>query len=278
MTTTREQIAFIGGGNMATSLIAGLVSDGYDPAGLVVSEPDGEKRDALAARYGVRTTDDNLAAQREADVLLLCVKPQMAKVVCSGLAVAAGEEAPLTISVMAGVPERSLQSWLGRPRPLVRSMPNTPAMIQAGAIVLHASPEVSAAQRNQAETVLRAGGLTRWVEREELLDAVTAVSGSGPAYFFLLMEELERVGIELGLDAETARLLTIQTALGAARMAVESDHNPQGLRERVTSPGGTTESAIEVLLRGGFPRLIEDAVRAAQARAQAITALLTEAE
>jgi pyrroline-5-carboxylate reductase len=274
---TREKIAFIGGGNMATSLVAGLISDGYDPAGLIVSEPDREKRDALAARFGVRATDDNRSAQGAADVLLLCVKPQMAKGVCSGLALAPGEEAPLTVSVMAGVPERSIQTWLGAPRALVRSMPNTPAMIQAGAIVLHASPEVSPAQRNQAETVLRAGGLTRWVDREELLDAVTAVSGSGPAYFFLLMEALERVGIELGLDAETARLLTIQTALGAARMAVESNHDPQELRERVTSPGGTTESAIEVLLQGGLPQLVEDAVRAAQARAQAITALLTEA-
>jgi pyrroline-5-carboxylate reductase len=151
-------------------------------------------------------------------------------------------------------------------------------MIQAGAIVLHASEEVTSEQRNQAETILRAGGLTRWVEEEDLLDTVTAISGSGPAYFFLLMEELERVGIELGLDPETARLLTIQTALGASRMAVESNHNPRELRERVTSPGGTTERALEVLVEGGLPRLIEEAVRAARGRAQAITEMLAGAE
>jgi pyrroline-5-carboxylate reductase len=275
---TREKIAFIGGGNMATSLIAGLISDGYDPAGLLVSEPDAGKRDALAARFGVRTTHDNAAAQREADVLLLCVKPQMARTVCSELAAGSGPGGPLIISVMAGVPEASIQTWLGGRRPLVRSMPNTPAMIQAGAIVLHASEEVTSEQRNQAETILRAGGLTRWVEEEDLLDTVTAISGSGPAYFFLLMEELERVGIELGLDPETARLLTIQTALGASRMAVESNHNPRELRERVTSPGGTTERALEVLVEGGLPRLIEEAVRAARGRAQAITEMLAGAE
>jgi pyrroline-5-carboxylate reductase len=275
---TKETIAFIGGGNMATSLVAGLIADGYDPAGLLVSEPDAGKRENLAARYGVRTTHDNLAAQREAHVLLLCVKPQMAKGVCTELAAdAKGAAAPLIISVMAGVTEASMLRWLGGPRPLVRSMPNTPAMIQAGAIVLHASADVSAEQRNLAETILRAGGLTRWVEREDLLDTVTAISGSGPAYFFLLMEELERVGIALGLDAETSRLLTIQTALGAARMAVESNHNPRELRERVTSPGGTTESALEVLAQGGLPRLIEEAVRAARVRAQTISELLAEA-
>lgn len=157
---------------------------------------------------------------------------------------------------------------------MVRSMPNTPAMIQAGAIVLHATDECSAEQRNQAETILRAGGLTRWVDREDLLDAVTAVSGSGPAYFFLLMEELERIGIGLGLDPESARLLTIQTALGAARMAVESDYAPSELRQRVTSPGGTTERALDVLAQGGFATLVEQAVRAACTRSQELSELL----
>jgi len=271
---TRETIAFIGGGNMATSLIAGLVSDGCDPASLIVSEPEADKRDQLASHYGVRVTQDNGAAQAEADVVLLCVKPQLAHGVCSDLGQALTTKIPLYISIMAGIRELSIQTWLGGPRPLVRTMPNTPAMIQAGAIVLHATPEVSAGQRNRAETIMRAGGLTRWVEREELLDAVTAISGSGPAYFFLLMEELEKVAIALGLDAESARLLTIQTALGAARMAMESSHDPAELRKRVTSPGGTTESALRVLLEGDFAHLIEQAVRAAQTRSQELSTLL----
>ncbi len=271
---TREMIAFIGGGHMATSLIAGLVSDGYDPASLIVSEPDADKREQLSNHYGVRVTQDNTAAQAEADVVLLCVKPQMAHSVCTGLGQAVTTKVPLYISVMAGIREHSIQDWLGGPWPLVRTMPNTPALIQAGAIVLHASPEVSTGQRNHAETIMRAGGLTRWVDREELLDAVTAVSGSGPAYFFLLMEDLEKVAVAMGLDAESARLLTIQTALGAARMAMESSLDPRELRERVTSPGGTTERALSVLMEGDFSGLIERAVRAAKARSEELSTLL----
>jgi len=271
---TRETIAFIGGGHMGSSLIAGLVSDGYDPADLIVSEPDADKREQLARHYGVQVTQDNAAAQGAADVVLLCVKPQMAHTVCSDLGQALTTKIPLYISIMAGIRESSIQAWLGGPRPLVRTMPNTPAMIQAGAIVMHATPAVSPGQRNRAETIMRAGGLTRWVDEEELLDAVTAVSGSGPAYFFLLMEELEKVAVELGLDAESARLLTIQTALGAARMAMESSLDPKELRERVTSPGGTTESALKVLMEGDFSNLIARAVRSAQARSQELSTLL----
>jgi pyrroline-5-carboxylate reductase len=155
-------------------------------------------------------------------------------------------------------------------------MPNTPAMIQSGAIVLHASPEVTAEQRNRAETIMRAGGLTRWVEEEALLDPVTALSGSGPAYFFLLMEVLEQTGTDLGLDAETARLLTIQTALGAARMAMESTDPPRLLRERVTSPGGTTERALRALEDGGFRSLVDRAVRAAEERSEELSRMLAQ--
>ena len=273
---TRDTIAFIGGGNMTTSLVAGLVSDGYEAANLIVSDPDQSKLNGLTDRFGVRTTQDNTEAQRGASSMLLCVKPQMAKSVCQSLALTATGDAPLVISIMAGLRERTIQRWLGGSRPLVRAMPNTPAMIQAGAIVLHATPEVTPEQRNQAETILRAGGLTRWVEREELMDAVTALSGSGPAYFFLLMEVLERTGVELGLDSESARLLTIQTALGAARMAMESDDAPSELRKQVTSPGGTTERALAVMEAGGFAGLVNKAVKAARARSEELSEILAE--
>jgi pyrroline-5-carboxylate reductase len=272
----RETIAFVGGGNMAASLIAGLIADGHDPLGLVVSDPDRDKLDHLAVRFGVRTAADNRGAALDAKVILLCVKPQMAHSVCEELAPALRRSSPLVISIMAGIRGRSIQHWLGGAPPLVRAMPNTPAMIQAGAIVLHASPEVTAAQRNQAETIMRAGGLTRWVEDEELMDVVTALSGSGPAYFFLLMEALEQTGTELGLDAETARLLTIQTALGAARMAMESSDSPRSLRERVTSPGGTTERALRVLDEGGFRSLMDRAVRAARERSEELSRMLAK--
>lgn len=272
----RETIAFIGGGNMAASLVAGLIADGHDPKGLLVSDPDRTKLDHLIAHFGVRTTEKNAEAARDATTILLCVKPQMAREVCIALAPTLSRPTPLIISIMAGIHEHSLQEWLGGTPPLVRAMPNTPAMIQAGAIVLHASREVSMTQRNRAETVLRAGGLTRWVDEEELMDAVTALSGSGPAYFFLMMEALEQTAIKLGLDVESARLLTIQTALGAARMAMESDDPPRLLRERVTSPGGTTEHALEVLEDGGFRSLIDRAVRAGKDRSEELSRILAK--
>lgn len=273
-----ETIAFIGGGNMAAGLIAGLIADGYDPQGLIVSDPDQLKLAALGTRFAVRTTGDNRDAVRGADVVVLCIKPQMARQVCRELSPALGPQGPLFVSVMAGIRERSIREWLGdgRPIPLVRAMPNTPAMIQSGAIVLHATPETSPSQRNQAETVLRAGGLPRWVEQEAQMDAVTALSGSGPAYFFLLMEILEQAGVALGLEPENARLLTLQTALGAARMAMESDDSPQELRAQVTSPGGTTERALDILESGGIRALVTQAVKAASERSEELSRLLTD--
>jgi pyrroline-5-carboxylate reductase len=273
---TQETIAFIGGGNMATSLVAGLIADGHDPQGLIVSDPDKDKLSALMSRFGVRTTDDNAKAVGGADLAVLSVKPQMASQVCRKLASEMGAQRPLVVSVMAGIRERSIQEWLGGDVPLVRAMPNTPAMIQSGAIVLHATPEATASQRSRAETILRAGGLTRWVEQEEQMDAVTALSGSGPAYFFLLMEILEQAGADLGLDPENARLLTIQTALGAARMAMESDDSPRELRERVTSPGGTTERALDVLESGDIRTLVTRAVSAARARSEELSGMLAD--
>jgi pyrroline-5-carboxylate reductase len=273
---TTAKIAFIGGGNMATSLVAGLIADGYAPETLNVSDPSAERLDLLRSRYGVQVFARNQEAVVGADTLVLCVKPQLARDVCVALAEPLAALDPLVISVMAGVPEQAIQRWLGRAAPVVRAMPNTPAMVQTGAIGLHASPEVTDAGRNRAETVLRAVGLTRWVESESKIDAVTAVSGSGPAYFFLFMEALEEAGISLGLDAETARLLTIQTALGAAKMAVESDDPPGRLRERVTSPGGTTERALEHLLKADLHALVKRAARAAHDRAVDISRGLSE--
>ena len=256
---------------MATSLIAGLIADGFDPAGVIVSEPDAQKRQSLETRFGTRSTRTNAEALAFADTLVLCIKPQVAAAVCRDLANRLQRPLPLIISVMAGICEHSIQDWLGAPIPVVRAMPNTPVMMQAGAIGLHASTEVSLEQRNQAETILRAGGLIRWVDEEPLIDVVTALSGSGPAYFFLLMEAMEQAASELGLDGETARLLTIQTALGAARMAMESVDPPQVLRERVTSPGGTTEQAMEVFREGSFRDLVRRAIGAAKRRAETLS-------
>jgi pyrroline-5-carboxylate reductase len=178
------------------------------------------------------------------------------------------------ISVMAGIRERSLQAWLGGGIALVRAMPNTPALIQSGATGLHASPEVSPEQRDQAESILRAVGLTCWVDEEPVMDVVTALSGSGPAYCFLIMEAMEQAAVDMGLDPPSARLLTIQTVLGAARMAIESDEPPATLRERVTSPGGTTERALATLTEGGLEDLIGRALLAARDRSVELSELL----
>lgn len=269
-------IAFIGGGNMAASLIAGLIADGHAPTGLWVAEPDAIRREGLRERFGVQVVADNRDALAHVETLVLCVKPQLAPGVCREVGDLAAGLGLLVISVMAGVPESGIQRWLGAPLPVVRAMPNTPAMVQTGAIALHASPEVADEGRNRAETILRAAGLTCWLDQESQIDAVTALSGSGPAYFFLLMESLEQAGIELGLDAETARLLTIQTALGAARMAVESESPPARLREQVTSPGGTTERALAVFEEAGLRPLVGRALRAAHDRAVEISRSLRE--
>ncbi|WP_295399422.1 pyrroline-5-carboxylate reductase [uncultured Thiocystis sp.] len=274
MTTAR--IAFIGGGNMAAGLIAGLIADGHAPDTIQVADPSQERRETLQASFGVRAFANNAEAIANADTLVLCVKPQMAAAVCTDIAAAVVAARPLIISVMAGVPEQAMQRWFGAPLPVVRAMPNTPAMVQTGAIGLHASPEVDAEGRNRAETILRAVGLVRWVEDEARIDAVTAISGSGPAYFFLFMEALEEAGIELGLDPQTARLLTIQTALGAAKMAMESAAPPSRLREQVTSPGGTTERALAVFQEADLHALVARAARAARDRAAEISQTLSE--
>jgi len=277
LTENRPQpatIAFIGGGNMASSLIGGLVADGYDPGHILVSDPQHQRLADLAARFSVRSAADNIDAAGRAEVVVLAVKPQALKPVCAELRGTVQEKRPLLISIAAGVRESFVQEWLGGDLPLVRTMPNTPAMIQAGATVLHAGPGVDGDQRNLAESILRAVGLTLWVADEKELDAVTALSGSGPAYFFLVMEAMEEAAVELGLDQETARLLTIQTALGAARMAMESRDAPAILRERVTSPGGTTERALEIFHDGDLRELFRIALAGARDRSEELSKLL----
>jgi pyrroline-5-carboxylate reductase len=273
---SNDNITFIGGGNMATSLISGLIADGYDKERITVSDPDTDKLAQLAARCGVHTQSDNSGAVSQAAVVVLAVKPQLLKRVAEELAGAIQKAQPLVISIVAGVKESTLRDWLGGEVALVRSMPNTPAMIQSGATGLHAGPGVSELQRNQAESILRAVGLTRWVEDESQMDAVTAVSGSGPAYFFLVMEAIESSAIEMGLDEDTARLLTLQTALGAARMALESSDSPARLRQKVTSPGGTTECALEILEKGEIRSLFNKALQGAGERSVELSELLGE--
>lgn len=258
-------IGFIGAGNMATALAGGLVARGWDPAAIALSDAMPAALEAHAAR-GHFTSTDNRAVLERADVLVLAVKPQVMARVLQPLADLAQVRRPLVISIAAGIPVASLAHWLGGDLPIVRAMPNTPALVQAGATGLYASPAVSREQRAGAEAILGAVGLTLWVQEERLIDAVTAVSGSGPAYFFYVMEAMMAAGEALGLDADTARALTLQTALGAAQMAITADVGPAELRRRVTSPGGTTERAVAAFDEAGLRAIFERALAACAAR------------
>lgn len=262
----QARIVFIGGGNMAGSLVRGLISDGFAGTNICVAEPNAQRRQEIASAFGVNVAADNCAALTEADIVVLATKPQVLETVCRQLADCIPSPAPLIVSIAAGVRTKAILGWLGRELPLVRTMPNTPAAVGAGISALYAAPETSQDQRNQAESLMRAVGATVWVNDEALLDAVTAVSGSGPAYFFLLMESIQQAGNELGLSPEVARLLTLQTAFGAAKIALESGDEASVLRQKVTSPGGTTEKALEVLRSGDFEEIVIKAVKAASKR------------
>lgn len=264
---TPGPIAFIGGGNMARSLVAGLRRQGVTADRIVVAEPQDALRQGLQAEFGIRVCAEGRDAIAGASVVVLAVKPQVMQAVCEGLRGALGDA--VVVSVAAGLTCARLSEWLGTPG-VVRAMPNTPALLGAGATGLFAPPEVDAAGRALAEAVLASAGLTRWIEDEALMDVVTALSGSGPAYFFLLVESLVAAAVARGLPRETAEALARQTALGAARMLAESGEPAEALRRRVTSPGGTTQAAVECFQAGGFASLVADAVDAAVQRGRTL--------
>jgi pyrroline-5-carboxylate reductase len=269
-------ITFIGGGNMARSLIGGLISDGFDPRHIHVSDPEPVCLEALTNKYPVHSYSSNIEAAKACDVLILAVKPQQLQSVVRQLA-PHWQADTLLISIAAGIRIADIARWLEQEEvAIVRAMPNTPSLVQAGATALSANDYVSTQQHELAESILRAVGLALWVDDEGEMDAVTALSGSGPAYFFLVMEAMEFAAKEMGVDAESARLLCLQTAFGAAKMALESDETTKTLRERVTSPGGTTERALHELEDGGLRSLFENAMVAAALRSRELASQLGE--
>lgn len=251
---------------MARSLLAGLIASGHPAELLWVSDVNSDTLSALSVQFNVNTTHDNQALIHAVDVLVLAVKPQIMEGVARLIAPILAQRQLLVISIAAGISQTSLSQWLGAETPIVRCMPNTPALVMTGATALFPNQHVNAGQRDLAETIMRAVGVALWVGDEGQLDAVTAVSGSGPAYFFLLMEAMERTALSLGLPSETARLLVLQTALGSAKIAMEAPNSPAQLRQQVTSPGGTTEQAILAFQQGGFAELVEKALHAARDR------------
>ena len=262
------RLAFVGGGNMAYSLIGGMLASGRHAGDIVVADPDGGRRQLLQERFGVHVTDDNATAAAGADALILATKPQVLRSALATLEqVAPGT---LVLSVAAGIRSDDIRHWLGGHAAIVRAMPNTPALIGCGVTALHAALGASESQRELAESIMRAAGAAVWVADEDMLDPVTALSGSGPAYFFLLIETMIRTGIELGLEPAAATLLAEETAIGAARMALESEDDVGELRRRVTSPGGTTAAAVEAMEEAGVPAGIANGIRAASARSAAL--------
>ena len=260
------KITFIGAGNMARSLVAGMVEDNA-AVEITVSDPNEEQLDIIRGRWpSCRATTDNHAAVAEADIVVLAVKPQIMQKVCEGLASSVQKSKPLIISIAAGVSESSMSHWLGGFLPVVRCMPNTPALVQAGMTGLYANERVNKEQRSLAESIMRSVGMVLWFDDEEKLHAVTAISGSGPAYFFLVMEAMQASAEGFGFSADEARLLVQQTAFGAAKLAMESPENAGQLRRNVTSPGGTTEAAIGQLQAAGLEASFDTALKAAAQR------------
>jgi pyrroline-5-carboxylate reductase len=259
-------LGFIGAGNMAHCLISGLIANGYPTKHIWASDPNQEKLDLLQHQFGIHISTDNKSVADQAQILLFAVKPQSLKEAAKNLQPIIAKNHSLVISIAAGVTEKALSEWLEKDIAIVRCMPNVAAFVGSGATGMYANNFVTTVQRDLAESIMRAVGITLWVNDEKLIDTIAALSGSGPAYFFLVIEALEKAAVELGLDEEDAHLLTLQTALGAARLALSTNEPTHELRARVTSKGGITERALSILNERKVQEAFKEALRAAYTR------------
>ena len=262
------ELTVLGAGNMGRALIGGLLRRGMRAEQITVGESQEGARATLSRELGITATADNAVAIRKANLIVLAVKPQDAGSVLTPLATELQQRLPLVLSVAAGIRVQALQSWCGAAVPVIRAMPNRPALVGAGVTGLYASAVLDASQRALAAHIMQSVGEVVWVETEDALDVVTALSGSGPAYFFLLAETMIRAGVSLGLPVETAQRLSIATLHGAGLLAHGSDGDLARLRAEVTSKGGTTEAALRTLEAAGFNELIARAIDAATHRSR----------
>lgn len=274
----QKKLAFIGAGNMTNSFVGGLIADGYDHHKISVSNPTEKKLTRFKDVFHVNTFTNNKEAIASADVVVLAVKPQVIHEVTVEIKALIQKNKPLVISIAAGIRASDLQRWLGGGVAIVKSMPNTPALIRCSATAMYANKFVKSTQHEIAESIMRAIGMTMWFDNEKLIDSVTALSGSGPAYFFLVMEALEQAAETVGLKKEDAHLLTLQTAIGAARLALESGESLSTLSRRVTSPGGVTEQALRELESGGLRQLFAHALQESNRRAEEIADMYGQQE
>ncbi len=259
MTNTHPVIGFIGAGNMAHCLISGLIANQYPAKHIWASDPSQESLDFIHHQCGIHTSTDNEVVVKNSEIIVLAVKPQVMKEVATSLRETILQRHPLVISIAAGITENALSHYLDHHAAIVRCMPNVAAFVGSGTTGMFANSYVTPLQHDLAENIMRAVGITLWVKDESLIDTIAALSGSGPAYFFLVIEALETAAMELGLNEEDAHLLTLQTALGAARLALSTNEPTSELRARVTSKGGITEQALTVLQ----DRKVADAFRTA---------------
>jgi pyrroline-5-carboxylate reductase len=268
---TIGKICFIGGGNMARALIGGLQTNGYLMSDINVIEPDAEKRSQLKIDFGVSVTEQ-LPSVAMADIVVLAVKPQQLR----DLSIFLGSllQKQLLISIAAGIRAKDIARWLGGYQSIIRVMPNTPAQIQLGVSALYAMPEVTKVQHEQAETILKAVGEILWLDEEAKMDAVTAISGSGPAYVFYFIEAMQQAALELGLNEDQAKTLSLQTFIGASKLAEQSHESPAILRSQVTSKGGTTEQAILTMESAAVKSSIIKAAKAAASRSEELGDIL----
>ncbi|MCK7544555.1 pyrroline-5-carboxylate reductase [Marinobacter bryozoorum] len=275
--STSPTIGFIGAGNMASAIIGGMLDSGFRAGSIWASAPDDEHLQTIRRKFGVSVTTDNRYCAQQADVLVLAVKPQIMADVCRDIAPVVQNTRPLMVSIAAGLTSETLDEWLGGGLPLVRVMPNTPSLVGKGAAGLYANDAVSEQQKETVESIFNSIGKALWLDDEEQLHAVTALSGSGPAYFFLMLEALEAAATEAGIEAGTARELAIQTMAGAAEMAARSEHDPAQLKRNVMSPGGTTEQAITTFEDGGMRTLVDKAYKAAMTRSKEMAREMADA-
>ena len=263
-----KKIGFIGAGNMASSLIRGLLDAEYDATCIRAADPSPPDQ---SRQLGIELVADNVALTAWADVLVLAIKPQTMQAVCEQISPQINLRPILVISIAAGIRSDAILDWLQAPVSCIRVMPNTPAMFGVGMSGMYANKNAGQDDIDAASSIMQTIGKMVWVSREDMIDAVTAVSGSGPAYFFLLLEHMIQAGVALGLDPRDAQLLATQTALGAATMALQPDADVASLRRQVTSPGGTTERALETFISGGFPQLVKTAIHAAAERSRELS-------
>lgn len=264
----KATICFLGGGNMATSMVAGLISDGVNPSYIIVVDRNAPKRDYLERTYRIKTSDDANASVKQSDIVILAVKPQVMDVLASDIKDEVKRKSPLLISVAAGIPLSQYAQWFGDKIAVVRAMPNTPSMIRRGATGLCANQQVSKQQREMAEHIMRTAGVVVWVDSDHLIDVVAAASGSGPAYFFAMMEHMIASAEKMGLTHKQAKLLVMQTALGAAAMAFDSSDEIPVLREKITSKGGATAAALKSFEQDRLDQVVERAMQANLTRSQ----------